>query len=347
MNDVVSKGGQQQQHAHLKTHYRGHHIAVWLQLIPQLHQPGGDPASYATASSYSNHHRFDRKNTPVEQFYEGVVRQPYHLPGTGNATTGWPSIGTGPTTFSGAMPVECSSSGNFQRVPNNFTLNATSSGIGSDWTLVNPNVMASETGNNNNTVTATAGGNMLGFFWTNETALCITLVLGVFFLAANLILFVAIYRRRMACGRRRNDDKRHDDDDDTSLQRDVSRLEGRVATESIESMTDLRQMVASSSSSSSSNRHCLQHSSRDNHPDITSAVIQHPPPQQYSDLAAARMSPPSPPYLLKAPPPHHQFLLDESNRRATSTLPGNRRLQQSTATNYHQATTKSIREITV
>jgi hypothetical protein len=72
MNDIFSKGGQQQQHAHLKTHYRGHHIAVWLQLIPQLHQPGGDPASYATASSYSNHHRFDRKNTPVEQFYEGI-----------------------------------------------------------------------------------------------------------------------------------------------------------------------------------------------------------------------------------------------------------------------------------
>ena len=147
---------------------------------------------------------------------------------------------------------------------------------------------------------------------------------------------------------------------------DVSRLEGRVATESIESMTDLRQMVANSSG------HCLQHSSRDNHPDVTSAVIQHPPPQQYSDLAskAVRMSPPSPPYLLKAPPPHHQvtvlnfflpvywsltkrkyisqFLLDESNRR-TSTLPGNRRSagQQSTSTNYHQATTKSVREITV
>ena len=90
---------------------------------------------------------------------------------------------------------------------------------------------------------------------------------------------------------------------------DVSRLEGRVATESIESMTDLRQMVANSSG------HCLQHSSRDNHPDITSAVIQHPPPQQYSDLTskAVRMSPPSPPYLLKAPPPHHQVTVLSSS----------------------------------
>lgn len=78
-NDIFSKGGQQQQHAHLKTHYRGHHIAVWLQLIPQLHQPGGDPASYATASSYSNHHRFDRKNTPVEQFYEGICPPHFYI----------------------------------------------------------------------------------------------------------------------------------------------------------------------------------------------------------------------------------------------------------------------------
>nr|CAH0103200.1 unnamed protein product [Daphnia galeata] len=349
------------------THYRGHHIAVWLQLIPQLHQPGGEPpGAYATSSSYSNHHRFDQKNTPVEQFYEGVVRQQFtHLLGTGNATMGWPSIGSGPTATNGA--VECSSSGNVQRNANNLTqqqqLNSTSSSGKDrqrDWTLVNPNVMASETGsnNNNNTLTGTTtshgggGGTMLGFFLTNETALCITLVLGIFFLAANLILFAAIYRRRVACGRRRNVNKQNNEQEDegggdTNLQRmsDVSRLEGRVATESIESMTDLRQMVANSSG------HCLQHSSRDNHPDITSAVIQHPPPQQYSDLTskAVRMSPPSPPYLLKAPPPHHQFLLDESNRRTSSTLPGNRRSagQQLTSTNHHQATTKSIREITV
>jgi hypothetical protein len=24
-------------HVHIKSHYRGHHVAVWLQLIPQLH----------------------------------------------------------------------------------------------------------------------------------------------------------------------------------------------------------------------------------------------------------------------------------------------------------------------
>lgn len=107
-------------------------------------------------------------------------------------------------------------------------------GIGSDWTLVNPNVMASETGsnNNNNTLTGTTtshgggGGTMLGFFLTNETALCITLVLGIFFLAANLILFAAIYRRRVACGRGRNVNKQNneqeDEGGDTNLQVSLS-----------------------------------------------------------------------------------------------------------------------------
>lgn len=84
-----------------------------------------------------------------------------------------------------------------------------------DWALVNPNVMASETGSNNNTGGSPAvGGITLGFLWTNETALCITLVLGTFFLAANLILFAAIYRRRMACGKRDG----HRQDDSPNLQ---------------------------------------------------------------------------------------------------------------------------------
>ncbi|KAI9562716.1 hypothetical protein GHT06_010170 [Daphnia sinensis] len=334
-------GGQQQQHAHLKSHYRGHHIAVWLQLIPQLHQPGFESAGTYAASS--GHHLFDQKDTPIDQFYEGVVRQPHLFVNNGNVTTGWPSPGKAPM----AIAAECSSLGGFQQSTssqvngNQTQQNGTgSSGVAGDWVLVNPNVMASETGSNNMTGGSPAVGGSgitLGFLWTNETALCITLVLGTFFLAANLILFAAIYRRRVACGKRDG----HRQDDSPALQRasDVSRMDGRVTTESIESMTDLRQLVNNSS-------HCLPHSSRDNHPDITSAVIQHPPPQQYSTASKIRFDTSSPPYLLKAPPPHHQFLLDESNRSAT--LPGNRRSHgQQTSKNYHQATTKSIREITV
>lgn len=63
---------QQQQHAHLKTHYRGHPIAVWLQLIPQLHQPNDDGNGDISA----DHHSFERHNTPADQFYEGI--EAYH-----------------------------------------------------------------------------------------------------------------------------------------------------------------------------------------------------------------------------------------------------------------------------
>ena len=65
LNILAGGGG----HAHLKSHYRGHHIAVWLQLIPQLHQPGGGGSS-GEGTAVSPHHQFDQ-DAPVEQFYEG------------------------------------------------------------------------------------------------------------------------------------------------------------------------------------------------------------------------------------------------------------------------------------
>lgn len=70
---------------HMKSHYRGHHIAVWLQLIPQLHQPGGTGggAGGAVAAvggsdpvppSQHHHHQFDQDSAPMEQLYEGRER---------------------------------------------------------------------------------------------------------------------------------------------------------------------------------------------------------------------------------------------------------------------------------
>lgn len=56
----------------VKTHYRGHHIAVWLQLIPQLHQPNDN----TNAEMSPNHHSFEQHNTPADQFYDGMKLQP-------------------------------------------------------------------------------------------------------------------------------------------------------------------------------------------------------------------------------------------------------------------------------
>lgn len=48
----------------MKSHYRGHKMALWLNLIPQLHQPGAADVSM-------RHHHF-RERDP--NFYTGPVR---------------------------------------------------------------------------------------------------------------------------------------------------------------------------------------------------------------------------------------------------------------------------------
>lgn len=62
---------------HMKSHYRGHHVAVWLQLIPQLHQPGG-----VAEVPIGIHHQFDGQQDPsTDQLYEGEIeRNNYILP---------------------------------------------------------------------------------------------------------------------------------------------------------------------------------------------------------------------------------------------------------------------------
>ncbi|XP_075214072.1 neuroligin-1-like [Lycorma delicatula] len=52
------------QRSRLKNHYRGHKIAVWLNLIPQLHQPGDEDVSM-------RHHHFHEKDS---HYYAGIVR---------------------------------------------------------------------------------------------------------------------------------------------------------------------------------------------------------------------------------------------------------------------------------
>lgn len=45
----------------MKSHYRGHKMSLWLNLIPQLHRPGGDEVNM-------RHHHFQEEGP---QFYEG------------------------------------------------------------------------------------------------------------------------------------------------------------------------------------------------------------------------------------------------------------------------------------
>ncbi|XP_034945865.1 neuroligin-1-like isoform X2 [Chelonus insularis] len=54
----------------VKNHYRGHKMAMWLNLIPQLHQPGDEDVSM-------RHHHFREHD---ENFYIGAVRDKLHTP---------------------------------------------------------------------------------------------------------------------------------------------------------------------------------------------------------------------------------------------------------------------------
>ncbi|CAD6237983.1 GSCOCT00008360001.2-RA-CDS [Cotesia congregata] len=53
-----------------KSHYRGHKMAMWLNLIPQLHQPGDEDVSM-------RHHHFREHG---DHFYSGTVRDEWHTP---------------------------------------------------------------------------------------------------------------------------------------------------------------------------------------------------------------------------------------------------------------------------
>lgn len=47
----------------MKSHYRGHKMAMWLNLIPQLHRPGDDDVSM-------RHHHFRERG---DHYYAGII----------------------------------------------------------------------------------------------------------------------------------------------------------------------------------------------------------------------------------------------------------------------------------
>ncbi|KAK0181937.1 hypothetical protein PV327_000115 [Microctonus hyperodae] len=74
----------------IKSHYRGHKMAVWLNLIPQLHQPGDEDVSM-------RHHHFRERG---DHFYAGAVRDEWHTPVPLFDTTKSSTLSTACTTTS-------------------------------------------------------------------------------------------------------------------------------------------------------------------------------------------------------------------------------------------------------
>ncbi|PSN54244.1 hypothetical protein C0J52_09242 [Blattella germanica] len=161
----------------MKNHYRGHKMSLWLNLIPQLHRPGGDDLNM-------RHHHFQEEGA---QFYEGSVRpQTMQRPNmaqqfpttTTTTTTQTPP----PTTTTRAPPA---------------TDSASSSGSSSTTTECPPNVTTNtaSTGrpnHNHNLLRKLASSHYQSY----TTALTVTIAVGCFLLLLNILIFAGIYHQR-------------------------------------------------------------------------------------------------------------------------------------------------------
>ncbi|XP_049864099.1 neuroligin-1-like [Schistocerca gregaria] len=156
--------------ADTKSHYRGHKMSVWLNLIPQLHRPGGSDLSM-------RHHHFQEEGA---QFYDGSVRPqtlqrpapppppPTEPPCPPNATT----TGTAPGS-DGRTPPD----------PGSSLLNQGGGGGGGLLRRLASSHYQSYT-----------------------AALSVTIAVGCCLLLLNVLIFAGIYRQRGA-GRRARRDK--------------------------------------------------------------------------------------------------------------------------------------------
>ncbi|PNF25260.1 hypothetical protein B7P43_G13158, partial [Cryptotermes secundus] len=154
----------------MRNHYRGHKMSLWLNLIPQLHRPGGDDLNM-------RHHHFQEEGA---QFYEGSVRPqtlqrpnlaPQHTSSTVmTPTTAAPSTST-KTDPASSTTTEC---------PPNVTSNTVNSGT------LRPG------SNHNNLLRKLASSHYQSY----TTALTVTIAVGCFLLLLNILIFAGIYHQR-------------------------------------------------------------------------------------------------------------------------------------------------------
>ncbi|XP_067008135.2 neuroligin-4, X-linked-like [Anabrus simplex] len=151
----------------MKSHYRGHKMAVWLNLIPQLHQPGDDDVSM-------RHHHFHERG---EHYYSGIVRAesftrlppPLH-----------PATPTAPRTSSGSPPAtEC--------IPN-ATTDEDVIGVDDEGDLDGEDEMEDEAGLLQRLATR--------HYYSYTAALGVTVGVGCLLLVLNMLIFAGIYYQR-------------------------------------------------------------------------------------------------------------------------------------------------------
>ncbi|XP_024082761.1 neuroligin-4, Y-linked-like [Cimex lectularius] len=154
----------------MKSHYRGHKMAVWLNLIPQLHQPGEQDVSMR------HHHFHERAN----HFYAGAIRAE-------SFTRIPPTVG-GSTTNPG-IPLEC---------PPNVTGS-------SDEPMGLSDIVASGGGQKpveEEEEEEDETDLLQRHYYSTSTALGVTVGVGCLLLVLNAVIFSAIYYQRRRRKRR-------------------------------------------------------------------------------------------------------------------------------------------------
>ncbi|CAH0393511.1 unnamed protein product [Bemisia tabaci] len=160
----------------MKSHYRGHKMAVWLNLIPQLHQPGDDDVSMR------HHHFHERAN----YFYAGAVKP--------ETMTRSPVMEV--PTAPGSILVECppnvtsllEEGGPDDVIDNQLDLKDSSTGGGIGQQEDEENLLRKLTSRH----------------YSYTTALGITVGVGCLLLLLNLVIFAGIYYQRKRRKRRRD-----------------------------------------------------------------------------------------------------------------------------------------------
>ena len=145
----------------IRSHYRGHKMSLWLNLLPQLHRPGYEV-------SMRHHHLMDNPS-----LYEGAVRPqimalPIPAPPIPGPSPTQPSM---PTTLS---TTEC-------------TINITTT-VPTTVKTQEPNLGVGP----NNLLRKLASSHYQSY----TTALTVTIAVGIFLLLLNILIFAGIYHQR-------------------------------------------------------------------------------------------------------------------------------------------------------
>ncbi|KAL0109105.1 hypothetical protein PUN28_014299 [Cardiocondyla obscurior] len=140
----------------MKSHYRGHKMAVWLNLIPQLHRPGDDDVSM-------RHHHFRERG---DHYYAGPVRDEWYTP--------LPLTGT--TRTSSSSTTACS----------------TSTGGNEDGLIEEITPILDDSEDDAELLQRLASRH----YYSTTTALGITVGVGCILLVLNMLIFAGIYYQR-------------------------------------------------------------------------------------------------------------------------------------------------------